>query len=157
MLATVVSLAAVVSSFSGAELALRIGRRRLVTIVMLSSLMVSAVVGFSASLPFAAVIAICLVYAVAIQADFGLADRRCRRRGAGRHRGATLAVHSTVGFSGAFFAPLVVGLVLDHAGGRSSTTAWGLGFLAMGLMGAVGFACFALLVRRSVRSGGSRT
>jgi MFS family permease len=50
---------------------------------------------------------------------------------AGR-RGATLAVHSVLGFSGAVLGPLAVGVVLDLAGGEGSYLAWGLAFLAMG-------------------------
>jgi hypothetical protein len=57
-------------------------------------------------------------------------------------------VHSTLGFSGALFAPMVVGVVLDEAAPLGGTTAWGLAFLAMGLMAMVGFVCFALLARR---------
>lgn len=46
-------------------------------------------------------------------------------------RGATLAMHSVWGFSGGFLGPLVVGVVLDLAGGRQSTQGWGLAFIAM--------------------------
>ena len=46
-------------------------------------------------------------------------------------RGATLAMHSVWGFSGGFLGPLVVGVVLDLAGGRQSIQGWGLAFVAM--------------------------
>src|SRR5690606_21475124 len=61
LFAMAISLIAVVSSFSGAEIALRIGRHRLIAWAMLSSFAVSAVVGFSAALPFVVVVVICLV------------------------------------------------------------------------------------------------
>jgi MFS family permease len=48
-------------------------------------------------------------------------------------RGATLAVHSILGFSGGVVGPLVVGLVLDAAGGTNSYLGWGFAFLAMGM------------------------
>jgi MFS family permease len=146
--AMAISLVAVVSSFGGAELALRIGRRRLVCWAMLSSFAVSAVVGFSAVLPFTLVVIVCLIYAVTIQADSAALTAGAVAAAPKGHRGATLAVHSTLGFSGALFAPMVVGVVLDEAAPLGGTTAWGLAFLAMGLMAMVGFVCFALLARR---------
>ena len=50
-------------------------------------------------------------------------------------RGATMAVYSFVGFSSAFFAPLVFGAVLDVAGGNRSLLAWGLAFASIGIFG----------------------
>ena len=41
-------------------------------------------------------------------------------------RGATLAVHSTLGYLGGFVGPLAVGLVLDLGGGN--TAAWSAAF-----------------------------
>ena len=146
--AMAISLVAVVSSFGGAELALRFGRQRLVRWAMLSSFAVSAVVGFTAGLPFVVVAVVCLLYAVTIQADSAALTAGAVAAAPPGHRGATLAVHSTLGFSGALFAPMVVGVVLDEAAPLGGTTAWGLAFLAMGAMAMVGFACFALLARR---------
>jgi len=150
-LAMAISLVAVVSSFGGAELAIRIGRRRLIAWAMLSSFAVSAVVGFSAALPFAVVVALCLVYAVTIQADSATLTAGAIAAAPPGHRGATLAVHSTLGFSGALFAPMLVGVVLDEAAPLGGTTAWGLAFLAMGAMALVGYLCFVLLARRAAK------
>jgi hypothetical protein len=47
-------------------------------------------------------------------------------------RGATLAVHSILGFSGGFAGPLAVGVALDLAGGEASRLAWGVAFITMG-------------------------
>ena len=50
-------------------------------------------------------------------------------------RGATLAVHSMLGYAGGFVGPLAVGWTLDAAGG-ASPFAWGLAFtLIAALMG----------------------
>lgn len=48
-----------------------------------------------------------------------------------------MAVYSFVGFSSAFLAPLVFGVVLDVAGGNRSTMAWGLAFASIGIFGAL--------------------
>ena len=42
-------------------------------------------------------------------------------------RGATLAVHSTLGYAGGFLGPLVLGATLDLFGGMSAL-GWGLAF-----------------------------
>ena len=52
-------------------------------------------------------------------------------------RGTTMAVYSFLGFSAAFIAPLVFGVVLDVAGGNQSTVAWGLAFASIGIFGAL--------------------
>ena len=60
-----------------------------------------------------------------------------------------MAVHSMVGFSGALFGPMLVGVVLDVTGGQASIMAWGLGFGLMGVFGLLGFACLLLLDRQA--------
>jgi MFS family permease len=49
-----------------------------------------------------------------------------------RIRGATMAVHSMLGFGAGFVAPLVFGVVLDLAGGKASSHAWGFAFITLG-------------------------
>ena len=151
LLATMTSLVAVASSIGGAELALRVGRVRLITWVMLATFAISAGIGFSSLLPFAAVAILCLIYSAAIQADSAALTAGAVNTSPVGHRGATLAVHSTLGFSGSLFAPAVVGVVLDHAAPLGGTTAWGLAFLSMGSMALLGFLFFTLQRRRLAR------
>ena len=49
-----------------------------------------------------------------------------------RFKGATMAVHSTLGFGAGFVSPLVFGAALDLAGGNQSITAWGIAFATLG-------------------------
>ena len=148
LFATLISFVAVVSSIGGAELALRIGRARLITWAMLATFAVSAVVGFSSPLPFAAVVFLCLLYSAAIQADSAALTAGAVATSPVGHRGATLAVHSTLGFGGSLFAPALVGVVLDHSAPLGGTTAWGLAFLTMGSMALLSFGFFILQRRR---------
>ena len=154
LFATLTALIGVVSSIGGAELALRIGRARLITWAMLSTFAVSAVTGFSSPLPFAAVVLFCLVYAAAIHTDSAALTAGAVASSPVGHRGATLAVHSTLGFGGSLFAPALVGVVLDLAAPLGGQTAWGLAFLAMGSMALLGYVFF-LLQRRGLAGGGS--
>ena len=148
LFATATALVAVISSIGGAELALRVGRARLITWAMLSTFAISAAVGFSSPLPFAAVVFLCLVYAAAIQADSAALTAGAVASSPVGHRGATLAVHSTMGFGGSLFAPALVGVVLDLAAPLGGQTAWGFGFLAMGSMALLSYAGFFMLRRR---------
>ena len=148
LFATATALVAVISSIGGAELALRVGRARLITWAMLSTFAISAAVGFSSPLPFAAVVFLCLVYAAAIQADSAALTAGAVASSPVGHRGATLAVHSTMGFGGSLFAPALVGVVLDLAAPLGGQTAWGFGFLAMGSMALLSYAGFFMLQRR---------
>jgi hypothetical protein len=59
-------------------------------------------------------------------------------------RGATLAVHSILGFTGAFLGPLAAGAVLDLTGGETSRLAWLVAMLTMG----AGSAAALLAIRR---------
>ena len=152
LFATMTSLIAVVSSIGGAELALRVGRARLITWVMLATFALSAATGFSSPLPFAAVVYLCLVYAAAIQADSAALTAGAVASSPVGHRGATLAVHSTLGFGGSLFAPALVGVVLDRAAPLGAATAWGFAFLAMGSMALLGYVFF-MVQRRRLASG----
>ncbi len=151
LFATAIALVAVVSSVGGAELALRIGRVRLLTWVMLATFAISVAVGFSSPLPLAAVVVLCLIYSAAIQADSAALTAGAVATSPVGHRGATLAVHSTLGFGGSLFAPALVGVVLDLSAPLGGTTAWGLAFLTMGSMALLSFAFFILQRRRPDR------
>ena len=56
-------------------------------------------------------------------------------------RGATLAVHSTLGYAGGFLGPLMVGVVLDLGGGMSRMS-WGLAFLSVAMLMLIALATF---------------
>ena len=64
-----------------------------------------------------------------------------------------MAVYSFVGFSSAFFAPLVFGVVLDLAGGNRNLVGWGLAFASIGIFGALSPVARWLYRRRRLREG----
>ena len=156
LFATLTAFVGVVSSIGGAELALRIGRPRLLTWTMLATFAISVAVGFSSPLPFAAVVVLCVVYSAAIHTDSAALTAGAVASSPVGHRGATLAVHSTFGFGGSLFAPALVGAVLDLSAPLGGTTAWGLAFLAMGSMALLGYVFFIIQRRRITRSDRQR-
>jgi MFS family permease len=125
--ASVMALLGVWASVWGNELAIRFGRRRFILGTMLGSGVVAAGIGFGAALPYAAAAVLVLLYAMLIWSDSSSLTAGSAGSAAPGQRGATLAVHSTLGYAGGFLGPLVLGAVLDLLGG-ASVLGWGVAF-----------------------------
>jgi MFS family permease len=144
-LAALVTLLSLPSSVSGNEIALRFGRRRIVVAIMLTSGLLAVGLGFSSGLPFALVALLCIGYGVTLTADSSPITAGTVAEAVPGLRGATMAVHSCVGFLGSFLGPLAFGIALDATGGGTTPLSWGLAFATMGLGVALGPVCLALL------------
>jgi MFS family permease len=125
--ASVMGLLGVLASVWGNELAIRFGRRRFVLGTMLTSAALASMIGFSAALPYVAVAALVLLYAMLIWSDSSSLTAGSAGSAEPGRRGATLAVHSTLGYAGGFLGPLVLGAMLDAFGG-ASVLGWGVAF-----------------------------
>jgi predicted MFS family arabinose efflux permease len=143
-LSTIIVLVSTAASIYGAELAMRSDRRRVIGRIMLLSVAMAGITGFSIGLSLYVAAGLCLVYHMIIMGDSAALTGGAVATAAAGQRGATLAVHSIMGFSGAFLGPLAVGAVLDIAGGEMNELAWGLAFLTMGAGSAAAF----LAIRR---------
>jgi MFS family permease len=64
-------------------------------------------------------------------------------------RGATLAVHSMLGYAGGFVGPLLIGFVLDLSGGMSSR-GWGLSFCSVATLMALALVGFWVIRPREL-------
>src|SRR5438132_1612317 len=139
--ASVMGLVGVWASVWGNELAIRFGRRRFIIGTLLASAAMAGVIGFTATLPYAAVAALVLVYAMLIWSDSSSLTAGSAGSAAPGRRGATLAVHSTLGYAGGFLGPLALGATLDLLGG-ASVLGWGVAFAHVTvalLLGALAF------------------
>ncbi len=125
--ASVMGLLGVWASVWGNELAIRFGRRRFILGTMLASAAMAGVIGYSAALPYAGAAALVLVYAMLIWSDSSSLTAGSAGSAEPGRRGATLAVHSTLGYAGGFLGPLALGATLDLFGGASAI-AWGVAF-----------------------------
>ena len=125
--ASVMGLLGVWASVWGNELAIRFGRRRFILGTMLASAAMAGVIGFGAGLPYAGTAALVLVYAMLIWSDSSSLTAGSAGSAEPGRRGATLAVHSTLGYAGGFLGPLALGATLDLAG-SDSVLGWGLAF-----------------------------
>ncbi|MDW7712050.1 MAG: MFS transporter [Deferrisomatales bacterium] len=115
----------------GGELALRFGRRRVLTAIMWGSAAFGAGLGFAAGLPYPAVALLVVGYNLLVQGDSSALHMGTVAAAAPDRRGTTMALQSLAGFATASVGPLVVGVVLDATGGGTTTASWGAAFLTM--------------------------
>lgn len=136
--ATLAALFAMTASIFGATLAVRFDRRSACQAFALASAVIAMGIGFTAGWPYWLVVTVMIAYSGIIQLDSAaLTTGAVLEAHAGR-RGATIAIHSLIGFVGAFLGPLAFGGVLDSFGGQGSGLAWGLAFASLGLVSALG-------------------
>ena len=137
--ATFVTLLGLPSSVIGNELSNRFGRNRVITVVMLSSAVLSAVIGFLAgNVPYWLIIGCFIIYGITVTADSASITSGVVASAPKGYRGATMAVHSCIGFSGAFLGPLIFGVMLDVGASTAFVSPWGLAFVVTGLAVAMG-------------------
>lgn len=149
VVATAMGLIGTWASVAGNELSIRLGRQRLVRFAMAGSILCGAVIGFLGSLSYALAAALVLLYGLVIWLDSSSLTAGAAGSAEPTRRGATLAMHSMLGYAGGFVGPLMVGWVLDAAGGMSPT-AWGLAFLHVAAVMLLGRIAFALLRPRDL-------
>ncbi len=136
--ATLSALVATAASIGGGEAASRFGRPRTIAVFMVVSALAASAVGFAAALPYGLVVLLVLVYSALVQADSAALTTGALEAAEPGRSGATLAVHSMVGFAGGALGPLVAGVVLDLGGGGRTVLSWGLAFAAIGLLTLLG-------------------
>ncbi|MBC8338063.1 MAG: MFS transporter [Rhodospirillales bacterium] len=151
-IAASINLLGMPSSVLGNELSRRIGRHRTITIVMLSSAVMACLLGFSAEWPFWIVIALAMVYGITVTGDSASITAGVVAAAPEGYRGATMAVHSCIGFMGSFAGPLMFGVMLDLTSpdgiGGETVASWGWAFAFTGAVVALGPLALALLRER---------
>ena len=150
---TALGLLGTFASLAGNEAAIYFGRRELITAAMIGSVILAgllAVLGVG-SYPLAVVLL--LIYGVMIWLDSSSLTAGTAGTAEPARRGATLAVHSSLGYFGGFIGPLAIGWVLDLAGGNSST-AWASAFWVIATIMLV--ACLIFVAMRPRGLAGDR-
>ncbi len=132
LVATAIGLVGVPSSIVGNEIAMRAGRRRTIVCVMLLSAVTALVLGALAGAPYWLVCLVGLFYGIPLLADSASLTAGAVAAAPAGRRGATLALHSTLGFGAGFLGTTAVGVALDLAGGASET-GWLVAFATMAL------------------------
>jgi len=127
-----ISVLSLPASLLGNEAALRFGRHRAITVVMLCSALVAAAIGVTASLSLWISLLLLACYAFTVPADSGALTSGVTTAADPGLRGATLALHSMVGFGLSALGGWAVGVAIDTAGGPDSHAGWMAAFLVMG-------------------------
>ena len=148
-LAAFINMLGPVGSLTGNELAIRFGRQRVIFTAMGLSGLMACGIGWLAGLPLAVVFAVMCVHYCLMLGDSAALTSGVVAAAPPELRGATMAVYSFIGFTAAFLAPLVFGVVLDLAGGNQDRAAWGLAFASIGIFGALSPLARWLYLRRS--------
>jgi MFS family permease len=134
------------SSILGNEIALKIGRRRQLTLAMAISAVLALAFGAASELPFALLLIIGALYSLFVTADSASLTAGAVASAKPGQSGATMALHSLLGFAAASLGPLVFGLALD-IGGDNTAGAWFSGFAIL----ALGVSCGPLFLARMLR------
>jgi MFS family permease len=137
-------------SILGNEAAGRFGRGRYIPVAMAASGIMAWLAGFSADWPWWIMLLILAVYFIAIMSDSAALTAGLVAATPPHQRGAAMAVYSFGGFGAGFLAPLVFGLVLDVAGGKSDALAWGVAF------GSLGIGCLVASIAARLKAGSPR-
>ena len=120
-------------SILGNETAMLLGRTRYIPWAMLASGLLAWIAGFSSAWSWWLMLLLLALYFIAIMSDSAALTAGLVETTPPHARGAAMAVYSFGGFGAGFVAPLVFGAVLDLAGGKDDTLAWGLAFGSLGI------------------------
>lgn len=149
-IAALVNLMSLPASVLGNEAAHRFGRRPVLIVVMTCSAVTAVVFGISgATLPFIAVVALAFIYGITVIGDSATITAGAIGAADPRYRGATMAMHSMIGFVGSFLGPLAFGAALDLGGGETSGTAWAIAFASLGAVILIGPVLMLTMARRA--------
>ena len=143
----VISFLGVPAGLIGNELSIRHGLRTIATLVFLLSAVAGGLFGFTAMLPYVAVLGVSVIAGCIVQGNFSNLTSGVLAVAAPRYRGATIGLYSCVGFGAGFLGTLLFGVTLDQFGGTSQLAAWALSFGTCGLACLAGAAATILLPR----------
>ena len=146
---TALALLGTTASVLGNEAAIRFGRRRLIAVAMLASTLVGGTIGLVGTFSYGLAVGLLLLFGFIVWLDSSSLTAGAAGTAEPARRGAQLAVHSTLGYAGGFVGPLLVGFILDLAGGMSSI-AWGAAFLAVAILGLLALTVFLLMRPREL-------
>ena len=150
-LAAVVSLVGIPASIAGAELTVRMGRRRLLVAVMVVSIVLSLTVVPAALVAWPALIVAVCAYSGFISADSAALTSGILQVAPAASRGTAMAVYSTLGFAGASAGAFAVGALLDLLGGQS-VASWAFAFALMSAPNALGAVALARSPKQAART-----
>ncbi|MGB2122092.1 MAG: MFS transporter [Candidatus Puniceispirillaceae bacterium] len=150
ILVSLLTLTGMAASIIGARYCLAYGRHRVITIIGALSVGFAVLSALALDGPVWLALTCLWIYNVCIMLDSGALTAGTVAAAPAHERGALLAVHSMVGFTGGALGGPAVGMMLDLGGGETSLDAWFWAILVMG----VGSAIVALIQWQAWRRRG---
>ena len=144
-ISVLITLLSLPASVLGNEAALRFGRHRAIAIIMFLSAAIAVAIGLSATLSPIILLLLLLAYGFTVPGDSGALTSGMSSSANPAQRGATMALHSTVGFGLSALGAWGTGVALDF-GGRSNQR--------LGMAGSIFIACSGYLAWVLLRCGG---
>jgi len=141
---TMLGILATIATVMGNEMSIRFGRRRLIIGAMVASIACACLLGLAAPQSYILATVLILIYGFMISLDSSSLTAGTAGSAEPSRRGATLAVHSTLGYAGGFLGPLVIGWTLDVSGGMSPSS-WMLAFALVAACVAVSLIVFWIM------------
>ena len=137
---SLITLTGMVASVLGAKLAEKYSRHNYLTIIGLSTFLIAILTACFVGIALPVAIALLWLYNFFIMLDSGALTAGAVQSSDPHNRGAVLAVHSMVGFSGGAIGGPLIGAILDNFGGEGSQFAWQCALVTMGLGSLIAFA-----------------
>ncbi len=147
LVAALLNLLGLPATLTGNELAIRFGAPRAIACIFILAAAVGCVFAFTLDFVYVGVVAIAGLYVLVLNANATSVTAGIVVAAAPERRGATMALHSCLGFAGGFLGPLVFGYVLDFGGGSSSTEAWAVAFATSSVVCVLGALSVTILAR----------
>jgi MFS family permease len=126
------AILAMPASILGNEAALRFGRHRALNVLMTVSAVVAFAIGMSVTASPLWLLLLLLLYGLTVPSDSGALTSGMAMNAQPDYKGATMAMHSTVGFGLSALGAWGAGVTLDLAGGPASASGWHALFLFLG-------------------------
>lgn len=114
-----------------AELGVRLGRKPVILVVSLTSILICFVLGWQASGLYVLVLALLMIHGVTSYGDAGAIAGGVMAATTAASRGAALTLFGAFGFGFGFLGSLAVGFTIDLFGGREDPLAWFWAFAVM--------------------------
>jgi len=146
---TVLGLIGTAASVAGNEAAIRFGRRALIAAAMIGSAALAGLLAVAGAQSYPLAVALMLLYGAVIWLDSASLTAGTAGTAEPSRRGATLAVHSTLGYLGGFVGPLAVGLALDLGGGNTAA-GWSGAFAMIAALMALALVTFLAMRPRGL-------
>ncbi len=116
---------------------------------MMLSIAIALTLAMIGSLSYGLAVVLLLVYGLVVWLDSSSLTAGAVGTADPARRGATLAVHSTLGYAGGFIGPLSVGWALDLSGGMSPL-GWGVAYTLVAVLMAIALGAFLYIRPREL-------